>query len=822
MLEQDSSEAMLNVMIFLTNNLANGSHNTAAYSPPNFEPTSLAITINCLFFASLNASLVAALASVVALQWVADYDAAIARGGSSPEDRAKRRQFRYSGVLSWKMNEIIAALPILLYFSVILFFAGLVLWMSGINSIVGSVVAGGAAIAVLFYGVTTTLSVIFVSAPFRTPLGRWIYSFVHRSFFFLYILLRALHIPFIPVWLEKLHLADTAHRKREDNELEGRHELAISALVWLANHLSISEDSYRRLLWLVDELPKLDPTHFTYSGFREAPWFSIFDLLGWINLKADPSEDISNEEMRAVATLARCYRISAIYDIIRPTESMMYHCDEHRFEYWSQYCGRKGPQWSASSRPTSPNSMFLLLRDIPLPSQYTVKEMEFMIRLSRWRNSQQLKALEETPRPGTPNPLTPVDHSFETIGRFLKANEKGLWFSRDSKTLYMVTVGRILRLWITSDYRVTPVFLDSLRWRFESLLFHENEQEMQHVACLSRPYQYRKLLKEHKKEFGLLHYDFTALLARNLHAFSGSERVRRIKEVITMIWVAPVDRHIPESNIQEREGFESFFDANSPIVKRWIEDSDEIRHILEILHHLATVQAEQPDIGPLWRVPAPRTESDPLLAEALKSFDWLMRKGVTPVQHYMLVDMVCRDIELGPPEAFDGYFNKYLLQDLDRLRDPCLRILGKCTGRSESDLVYFPFAEVIKSSPLEASWVRLATHVMANYAETDSPSIQELQAAMWPMIPNHTGDLCRQAVREPQVLVSFRTILAYLLLTRDLHRHAYVACLRILYHGGNAMTATAIFSSFSSSISPGADSLWICLLQPLSGCTGEL
>jgi Family of unknown function (DUF6535) len=82
MLEPDQGEIMADVMIFLTNNLANGNH--TPYSRPEFQPSSSSIIINCLFFASLSASLVAAMASVVALQWVADYDAAISRGGSSP------------------------------------------------------------------------------------------------------------------------------------------------------------------------------------------------------------------------------------------------------------------------------------------------------------------------------------------------------------------------------------------------------------------------------------------------------------------------------------------------------------------------------------------------------------------------------------------------------------------------------------------------------------------------------------------------------------------------------------------------------------------
>src|ERR1700728_174149 len=119
MLEQDWTELLVDATIFSIQNARNLSN--VSYIPPVFEATPVAVSINCLLFASLGASLVAALLSVVALQWVVDYDAVITRGGSSPEDRAKRRQFRYAGVLNWKMGEIIASLPLLLYSSVTLF-----------------------------------------------------------------------------------------------------------------------------------------------------------------------------------------------------------------------------------------------------------------------------------------------------------------------------------------------------------------------------------------------------------------------------------------------------------------------------------------------------------------------------------------------------------------------------------------------------------------------------------------------------------------------------------------------------------------------------
>ncbi|KIM29813.1 hypothetical protein M408DRAFT_304765, partial [Serendipita vermifera MAFF 305830] len=158
-----------------------GNLSNTSFDQPDFAPSHEAVVINCLLFASLGASLCAALVSVMALQWVMDYDAAITRGGSSPEDRAKRRQFRYAGVLNWKMGEVIAALPLLLYSSVVLFWVGVIQWMLIIHSTVGYVVAGGATMAALLYVITTLLAAVFVSAPFRTPLSRGIYRILYLT-----------------------------------------------------------------------------------------------------------------------------------------------------------------------------------------------------------------------------------------------------------------------------------------------------------------------------------------------------------------------------------------------------------------------------------------------------------------------------------------------------------------------------------------------------------------------------------------------------------------------------------------------------------------
>jgi hypothetical protein len=231
-------------MIFYVNNLANGTHTPYHLTP--FKPDPSSIYINCLFFASLSISLVAALASAISLQWVAEYDAAITRGGSSPADRAKRRQFRFSGVKTWQMEEIIASLPVLLYCSVALFSFGVIIWMWVVHATVAYVVIGGAAMATIFYFSCTILAVLYVSAPFRTPISGWIYSLGRWSMRPLIWILHRMGARSLSARIHSAYHSYTIISKRVDRAVNSNPYLAQDALIWLAGQVSISEDSHKR------------------------------------------------------------------------------------------------------------------------------------------------------------------------------------------------------------------------------------------------------------------------------------------------------------------------------------------------------------------------------------------------------------------------------------------------------------------------------------------------------------------------------------------------------------------------------------------------
>jgi hypothetical protein len=446
MLQQDGISVMVDVMIFYTNSVANGTHQPYTATP--FYPTTTAVVINSLFFASLSASLLAALASVVALQWVADYDAAITRGGSSPEDRAKRRQFRYAGVVWWKMSEIIAALPLLLYFSVVLFFGGLILWLLDINLIVGAVIAGGAAVAVIFYGVSTFLAVVTVSAPFRTPLSRWIYSLSRLPFSAMFIFAKAVKIHNIHPWLKKQHVIYTASHKRMELAVQNRGQFGRDALVWLANQLSISQDSYRRLLLLASELPSLKPEHMPTFDSTEASWDSIFDLLGWKYLTANQGDAVSSEERYGMAILKRCYTIPAIKRLVAPGEHLKYISDTEDINYWSQFCEvAKGGPWNPSANAVFPNCLFLLLRDTPDPVDFSPAEMEAIVRIARWRNSELKQPRGWDAVFASPKTLSPIffNSSVEAFNNIHRLRNWSSWEDRD-KQLYTRTASRVVQV----------------------------------------------------------------------------------------------------------------------------------------------------------------------------------------------------------------------------------------------------------------------------------------------------------------------------------------------------------------------------------------
>ncbi|KIO32708.1 hypothetical protein M407DRAFT_50669, partial [Tulasnella calospora MUT 4182] len=104
---------------------------TPADLVPPFSPDSNSIIVNCLLYASLSCSLLAAVGAMMAKEWLQSFDRT---GQTGPlEDQALFRQRKFNGVQQWHLEAAIKFLPNLLLLSVILFFIGVCLYLFPIN-----------------------------------------------------------------------------------------------------------------------------------------------------------------------------------------------------------------------------------------------------------------------------------------------------------------------------------------------------------------------------------------------------------------------------------------------------------------------------------------------------------------------------------------------------------------------------------------------------------------------------------------------------------------------------------------------------------------
>ncbi|PVF91043.1 hypothetical protein CPB86DRAFT_452853 [Serendipita vermifera] len=168
LLQEDPAETTRDILFAISNQLANNS--IPAFQRIEYETPEYAVVVNGPLFTSLSCSLIAALLAVLALQWVANYDMGL--NTSSAHKRALQRHLRWMGIERWKMGEIIASLPLLIFVSLFLFFIGIADWLWHVNRAISGIVIGGIGIGCLVYTITNLISIIILDAPFRTPVSK--------------------------------------------------------------------------------------------------------------------------------------------------------------------------------------------------------------------------------------------------------------------------------------------------------------------------------------------------------------------------------------------------------------------------------------------------------------------------------------------------------------------------------------------------------------------------------------------------------------------------------------------------------------------------
>ena len=167
-----------NVLIYQTQMMRNSS--LGPYVLADFSPPDYIIVVNSLFYASLGIMLLAALIAMLIKSWVREFDRGL-RAMSVPEQRAKTREFRYLGLVRWKLPEMVATLPYLIQISLFTFAVGLVLFLFHISKPSCGITAGILGIGASFYAVTTSVSIFITSSPFGSPLSHAFAALYQRA-----------------------------------------------------------------------------------------------------------------------------------------------------------------------------------------------------------------------------------------------------------------------------------------------------------------------------------------------------------------------------------------------------------------------------------------------------------------------------------------------------------------------------------------------------------------------------------------------------------------------------------------------------------------
>lgn len=191
LLQQDPADSTVALLLIIARNqISGGSESSTLVEPPPFSPTTSALWVNGLWFASLSLSLATALVAMLSKEWLTAYTASLPRPAHT---HALLRQARFDGLNSWWALHIIAILPTLLHLSLLLFALGLVVYLWTLDVIVAAVTGAIVALTLAFYLGTTLLGAIIPFCPFvteislylqqifSTRLGKWTGIHQHRE-----------------------------------------------------------------------------------------------------------------------------------------------------------------------------------------------------------------------------------------------------------------------------------------------------------------------------------------------------------------------------------------------------------------------------------------------------------------------------------------------------------------------------------------------------------------------------------------------------------------------------------------------------------------
>ncbi|KAF9783437.1 hypothetical protein BJ322DRAFT_1070828 [Thelephora terrestris] len=216
-LQSDPNEetaALLRVLIHKIDNTTFGGEAPAL--PQWAGPPQSIVHVQCLLYASLFASLLAAFIAMLGKQWLSRYGSIDLRG--SAIERSQDRQRKLNGINAWCLSHVLESLPLMLQAALLLMGCALSRYLWEVDTTVAAVVVGMTSCGVLFYLSVVIAGAASINCPYQTPASSLIRRslrsahdrFVRGSFCYSWFTgregsnyvfigcLRNIHFPFIP------------------------------------------------------------------------------------------------------------------------------------------------------------------------------------------------------------------------------------------------------------------------------------------------------------------------------------------------------------------------------------------------------------------------------------------------------------------------------------------------------------------------------------------------------------------------------------------------------------------------------------------------
>jgi hypothetical protein len=258
-----------------------------------FTPPPSIITVNVLFFTSLSVTLVAAFVAILVKSWIRELDRGL-EAISDSKRRALVREYRNQGLLFWKLPQLVALLPILIYTSLLLFSSGLVIFLFHIHKLSGVVAFVIFLCGASFYGVTVTIATLDSSAPFRSPISRALGLAYRRAYAFLpceswrrtiatsfsdhYPLQKLINLIRRVLWWRPYSEGYITGSSKCDRANLTELQLSTAVLNWLVKHDRRPEVHYSLFMESESTIYRATPGHWAKIFRRAIPQFSELTL----------------------------------------------------------------------------------------------------------------------------------------------------------------------------------------------------------------------------------------------------------------------------------------------------------------------------------------------------------------------------------------------------------------------------------------------------------------------------------------------------------------------------------------------------------------